>query len=118
MKRERDVVDGDEIRNQMKPMPLITHLRQVPVLEQTHWKTFSRMEKHDTQHHTEDLNEWSSLAVGKNRFFTQSQATDECNSSRMYCYHKNTISHNRFDSCISELQIQEITKVIMKAFRS
>lgn len=101
-------------------MPLITHLGQVPVLEQTHWKTVARMEKHDTQHHTEDLNEWSRLAAEKKTVFfvTQSQVSDECNSSRMYCYHKNPTSHNRFDACISELQREEIRKVIMKAFRS
>ena len=86
----------------MKPAPLTTHLRQVPVLEQTHWKTVARMEKHDTQHHTEDSYEWSRLAAKKKTvfFFTQSQASDECHSSRMYCYHKNTICHNRFDACI------------------
>ena len=53
----------------MKPVPLTTHLRQVPVLEQTHWKTVARMEKHDTQHHTEDLYEWSSLAAKKKTVF-------------------------------------------------
>lgn len=99
-------------------MPLITHLRQVPVLEQTHWKTVAQMEKHDTQHHTEDLNEWSSLAAEKKTIFLSHNHKHQMNVIQVECIVTIRIQHLITDACISELQIEEIRKVIMKAFRS
>lgn len=88
----------------MKPVPLTTHLRQVPVLEQTHWKTVARMEKHDTQHHTEDLYEWSSLAAKKKTAFFSHN-------------HKHQMSVIQVE-CIVTIRIQYVITDLMHAFRS
>lgn len=89
----------------MKPVPLTTHLRQVPVLEQTHWKTVARMEKHDTQHHTEDSYEWSSLAAKKKTVFFFSHN------------HKHQMSVIQVE-CIVTIRIQYVITDLMHAFRS
>lgn len=89
----------------MKPVPLTTHLRQVPVLEQTHWKTVARMEKHDTQHHTEDSYEWSRLAAKKKTVFFFSHN------------HKHQMSVIQVE-CIVTIRIQYVITDLMHAFRS
>lgn len=88
----------------MKPVPLTTHLRQVPVLEQTRWKTVARMEKHDTQHHTEDLYEWSSLAATKKTVFFSHN-------------HKHQMSVIQVE-CIVTIRIQYVITDLMHVFRS